>query len=62
MSSVHATNTLGRPIRMIAMGTTTEAARSGEEGPGFMVIALDMRSLADRTQAILIEVTKRVRA
>ena len=62
MTSIQAAGTLGRSIRMIAINATIEAARSGSEGHGFMVIAREMRSLADRTQTLLDEVARRVRA
>lgn len=58
LRSVDQARAVGRSIQMVALNATIEASKNGEGGRGFMVIAEEVRSLADRTQTILCDVAE----
>ncbi|WP_293573475.1 methyl-accepting chemotaxis protein [Phaeobacter sp.] len=45
--------TVGRHIQLIAFNASIEAARIGDQGKGFAVIATEIRNLSGRTQTLL---------
>ncbi|MFV1694425.1 methyl-accepting chemotaxis protein [Phaeobacter sp. JH20_25] len=45
--------TVGRHIQLIAFNASIEAARIGDQGKGFAVIASEIRNLSGRTQTLL---------
>ncbi|WP_305037473.1 methyl-accepting chemotaxis protein [Epibacterium sp. Ofav1-8] len=47
---------VGRNIRLIAFNASIEAARIGDQGKGFAVIATEIRGLADHTQTLLTDI------
>lgn len=58
LRSVEQARSVGRAIQMVALNATIEASKNGNRGRGFMVIAEEVRSLADRTQTILCDVAE----
>lgn len=58
LRSVDQARSVGRAIQMVALNATIEASKNGDRGRGFMVIAEEVRSLADRTQTILCDVAE----
>ena len=62
LTAVKAVDTVGRSIRMIAFNASIEAARVGDQGRGFMVIADEVSKLAARTEALLGEVYRHLRS
>lgn len=53
LRSVDQARFVGRAIQMVALNATIEAAKNGDQGRGFMVIAEEVRALADRTETIM---------
>lgn len=60
LRSVGEARTLGRSIQMVALNAAIEASHAGTHGRGFMVIAEEVKSLADRTQKSLSDVIERL--
>ncbi|WP_179379428.1 methyl-accepting chemotaxis protein [Jannaschia marina] len=60
--AVQSARSVGRSIQMVALNAAIEASNSGADGRGFMVIAEEIRTLADRTQTILCEVAEGLRS
>ncbi|MEM1301819.1 MAG: methyl-accepting chemotaxis protein [Pseudomonadota bacterium] len=57
LAAVQSAETVGRSIQMIAINAAIEAARAGDAGRGFKVIADEVHSLADQTQRFLGEIS-----
>ena len=57
LRAIQSAETVGRSIQMIAVNAAIEAARAGDTGRGFKVIADEVRSLADQTQKFLGEIS-----
>lgn len=49
-------NGIAHQTQVLALNATIEAARSGEEGRGFMVVAEEIRRLADESKNAIVEV------
>ncbi|MFY1706802.1 methyl-accepting chemotaxis protein [Tritonibacter scottomollicae] len=62
LEAVRNAEAVGRNIRLIAFNASIEAARIGDQGKGFAVIATEIRGLADRTQSLLTEIAGFMRA
>ena len=62
LEAVKNAEAVGRNIRLIAFNASIEAARIGDQGKGFAVIATEIRGLADRTQSLLTEIAGFMRA
>ncbi|MEM7710942.1 MAG: methyl-accepting chemotaxis protein [Pseudomonadota bacterium] len=60
VKAVRSATSVGRSIQVISVNAAIEASRSGIHGRGFKVIAEEIRTLADRTQAILGDVARRL--
>ncbi|MEO0484930.1 MAG: methyl-accepting chemotaxis protein [Pseudomonadota bacterium] len=56
LDAVKRVDALGRSIRMIAINASIEAARAGDSGRGFMVIAQEIKSLAGRSEELMHDV------
>ncbi|NKX41830.1 chemotaxis protein, partial [Rhodobacteraceae bacterium R_SAG2] len=54
--------TVGRHIQLIAFNASIEAARIGDQGKGFAVIATEIRNLSGRTQTLLDTMSDYLRA
>lgn len=61
LQAVGQARSVGRSIQMVALNAAIEAAGAGNEGRGFMVIAEEVKNLADRTQTILQDVAEALR-
>ena len=62
LEAVKNAEAVGRNIRLIAFNASIEAARIGDQGKGFAVIATEIRGLADRTQTLLTNIAGFLRA
>ncbi|OIQ33627.1 MAG: hypothetical protein BM562_00985 [Alphaproteobacteria bacterium MedPE-SWcel] len=62
LEAVKNAEAVGRNIRLIAFNASIEAARIGDQGKGFAVIATEIRTLADRTQSLLNNIATFLRA
>jgi len=62
LEAVKNAEAVGRNIRLIAFNASIEAARIGDQGKGFAVIATEIRGLADRTQSLLTDIAGFLRA
>ena len=58
IAAVQSAETVGRSIQMIAVNASIEAARAGQSGRGFKVIADEVRNLAGETQKLLSEISE----
>jgi len=47
---------------MLALNATIEATRAGDAGKGFVVVAAEVKSLADKSASAAAEITKRIQA
>ncbi len=62
LEAVKNAEAVGRNIRLIAFNASIEAARIGDQGKGFAVIATEIRGLADHTQSLLTDIAGFLRA
>ena len=62
MKAVKAADGVGRTIHMIAINASIEAARAGDSGRGFKVIAEEVKNLAGQTQSLLARVSAAMRS
>ncbi len=60
MQTVEAAEIMGRSIHLIAINASIEAARVGDAGCGFKLIAENIRDLAGRTQILLQDISKKM--
>lgn len=58
--AVQSAETVGRSIQMIAVNAAIEAARAGDQGRGFKVIADEVRNLATQTQRFLGQISETI--
>ncbi|MEM1101814.1 MAG: methyl-accepting chemotaxis protein, partial [Pseudomonadota bacterium] len=53
-------DTISRTVRLIALNAAVEAARAGEAGRGFSVIAQEIKSLSEATEAASSDVRRSI--
>ncbi len=58
LAAVKSADAVGRSIKMIAINASIEAARAGDTGRGFKVIAEEVKTLAGETQMLLTRISR----